>query len=132
MYMKKIGEYTIDFVIPLHKHNILFPCVIESIVEYYKPRNIYIITSMIEINKLKNQILLWDIKKTMIQFIAEEFFFKYNYHKSIQKIKKWYTYIDEKSREFGWWYQQILKLGVVYRIKDLSCPYIIWDADLIP
>ena len=130
--MKEIGNYDIDFIIPLHKNNILFSCVIESIVKYYKPRNIYIITSMIEINKLKNLIFLWDIKKTMIKFICEEFFFEYHYHKSIEKIKKWYTYIDEKSREFGWWYQQILKLGIVYRIKDLSCPYIIWDADLIP
>ena len=130
--MKYIGKYKIDFVIPLHKHNILFPCVIESIIEYYTPRNIYIITSLPEIEKLETQISQWNTQKSHLQFIPEETFFEYKYNKNIEKIKKWYTYRDEQSREFGWWYQQILKLGAVNRIPQLSSPFMIWDADLIP
>jgi len=130
--MKRIGKYKIDFVIPLHKHNLLFPSVIEALVEYYTPRNIYIITSTTEIEKLTPQISQWKIQKSRIQFISEETFFETKYHKKIETIQQWYTYRDEQSREFGWWYQQILKLGAVDRIPQLSSPFIIWDADLIP
>jgi hypothetical protein len=130
--MKRIGKYKIDFVIPLHRYNLLFPSVIEAVVEYYTPRTIYIITSITEIEKLTEQVSQWKTKETKILYINEETFFQLRYHKSLEKIKKWYTYKDEQSREFGWWYQQILKLGAVYRIQQLSSPFIIWDADLIP
>jgi hypothetical protein len=130
--MKRIGKYKIDFVIPLHRHNLLFPTVIEAVIEYYTPRTIYIITSITEIEKLTEQVSQWKTKRTNICYIEEETFFQYRYHKSLEKIKKWYTYKDEQSREFGWWYQQILKLGAVNRIPQLSSPFIIWDADLIP
>jgi hypothetical protein len=130
--MKRIGKYKIDFVIPLHTHNILFPLVIETVIEFYSPRTIYIITSTTEIEKLKEQVPQWNTKQTKISYVEEETFFQYRYHKNLEKIKKWYTYKDEKSREFGWWYQQIMKIGAVYRIPKLSTPFIIWDADLIP
>lgn len=130
--MKRIGKYKIDFVIPLQRHNILFPSVVEAVIEFYTPRTIYIITSITEIEKLTEQVLQWNIKQTKIHYIEEETFFQHRYHKSLDKIKEWYTYKDEQSREFGWWYQQILKLGAVYRIPQLSSPFIVWDADLIP
>jgi hypothetical protein len=130
--MKRIGKYKIDFVIPLHRLNLLFPSVIEALVEFYTPRFIYIITSTAEIEKISEQVLQWNIKETKLCFIEEETFFEYRYHKSLDTIKKWYTYKDEQSREFGWWYQQLIKLGAVYRIPKLSSPFIIWDADLIP
>jgi hypothetical protein len=130
--MKRIGKYKIDFVIPLHRHNLLFPSVIEAVIEFYTPRTIHIITSIKEIKKLKEQVSQWKTKDTKIRYVEEETFFQYRYHKSLDKIKEWYTYKDEQSREFGWWYQQILKLGAVFRIPNLSSPFIIWDADLIP
>jgi hypothetical protein len=40
--------------------------------------------------------------------------------------------VNENSREFGWWYQQIIKLGAFLQIPNLSDPYIVWDSDLIP
>jgi hypothetical protein len=39
---------------------------------------------------------------------------------------------DPNSREFGWWYQQIIKLGAYRQIENLSNPYVVWDSDLIP
>lgn len=130
--MKQIGKYKIDFVIPLQRHHLLFPSVIEAVIEFYTPRIIYIITSITEIEKLTEEVSCWNIKKTKIHFIKEETFFQHHYHKSLEKIKNWYTYKDAKSRNFGWWYQQIMKLGAVFRIKNLSSPFMIWDADLIP
>jgi len=43
-----------------------------------------------------------------------------------------YYYNKFFSREFGWWFQQIIKLGAVNQITNLSDPFVIWDADLIP
>jgi hypothetical protein len=130
--MKRIEKYKIDFVIPLCRYNLLFPVVIEAIVEFYKPRNVYIITSVPEIAKIKTYQQEWKTEKTRIRCIKEETFFQHHYHTSLENIKKWYTYRNENSREFGWWYQQLLKLGAVYRIKNLSKPFVVWDADLIP
>jgi hypothetical protein len=89
--MKRIGKYKIDFVIPLHRYNLLFPSVIEAVVEYYTPRTIYIITSITEIEKLTEQVSQWKTKETKILYINEETFFQLRYHKSLEKIKKWYT-----------------------------------------
>jgi len=122
----------VDFVIPLHKRNFIIRAVVEGIINLYRPLNIYIVLSNIYINDLKNDINSWNIFSTNIFLIEEETFFILNYNLSIEDIKKFYYYLDEKSREFGWWYQQIIKLGAVYQIKDLSDPFILWDSDLIP
>lgn len=122
----------VDFVIPLHKRNFVIRTVIEGIIYLYSPLNIYIIISNIYIDDLKKDINDWNISVTNIFFIEEETFFVLNYNLAIDDIKKYYYYLDEKSREFGWWYQQIIKLGAVYQIKNLSDPFIVWDGDLIP
>ena len=122
---------SIDFVIPLHKNNIIFRSTIESIVENYNPKNIYIITNTISITELLEHYKKWNICSTNLFFIDESIFFlrKFNMHKD--DIEKMYFFIDEKSREFGWWYQQIIKLGAFQMIENLSDPYIVWDSDLI-
>jgi hypothetical protein len=122
----------VDFVIPLHKRNFVIRTVIEGIIYLYSPMNIYIIISNIYIDDLKKDINDWNISVINIFFIEEETFFILNYNLAIDDIKKYYYYLDEKSREFGWWYQQIIKLGSVYQIKNLSDPFIVWDGDLIP
>jgi len=122
---------SIDFVIPLHKNNIIFRTTIESIVENYKPTNIYIITNATSIQEICEYYKEWNIFLTNLFFVDESTFFleKFELHKD--DIEKMYSFIDEKSREFGWWYQQILKLGAFQIIKNLSNPYIVWDSDLI-
>jgi hypothetical protein len=121
-------ESCIDFVIPLCKYNIIIKTVVEALIEFYKPRFIYVICPEIEIDNL----LLKFKNYENIKFIAEEYFFVDFYKLTSKKIKTWYTYIDESSREFGWWYQQIIKLGALNQIKELSDPFIVWDSDLIP
>jgi len=122
-----------DFFIPLHKKHPLFQSCIESIVDFYSPRIIYIVTSISEIDTLKKSILSWKIHTTNIFFLEEEFFFVNQYGFTKEHIKEnWYTYKDDKSREFGWWYQQVLKLGVTNVIPEISDPFVVWDSDLIP
>jgi hypothetical protein len=122
-----------DFLIPLHRNHPLFQSCLEAIIKFYYPRNIYIITSILEIEKLKICILDWNIQSTELIFLEEEFFFYSKYNLSKKNIQdNWYTYKDEQSREFGWWYQQILKLGAAIIIPQISDPFIVWDSDLIP
>jgi hypothetical protein len=121
-----------DFVIPLHKRNFIIRTVIEGIIFFYHPNNIYIIVTKIYIHEMEDDIKKWEKQDTIIHLIEEETFFIENYNLNIDDIKKLYYYIDEKSREFGWWYQQIIKLGAVHQIKNLSDPFIVWDSDLIP
>lgn len=117
----------IDFVIPLHRMHTIFRCTIEGISKLYSPQNIYIITPFSEIGKIKWE--YWDIGNTTIKCISEDLFFE-----SISKsdLESFYTRIDENSREFGWWYQQLLKMGATRQITGLSDPYMVWDSDLIP
>jgi hypothetical protein len=121
-----------DFVIPLHNDNILLRSTIEGVVELYNPNNIYIILPVKYINIINNKINNWLINYTNIILIDEETFFIKNYNMHINDIIKSYKFIDEKSREFGWWYQQLIKLGAVHQIENISNPFVVWDSDLIP
>lgn len=116
-----------DFVIPLHRANPILRATIESICLFYSPIHIYIITAEIEICKI--QWNTWHIGKTQIHCIPEETFFLPITKTEIENL---YVEIDEKSREFGWWYQQLIKLAAGIKIPNLSDPYMVWDSDLIP
>jgi hypothetical protein len=115
----------VDFVIPLKHNNIIIRTVIEGIISFYSPRNIYIITDPSSILEINENHTYWKIENTEIKMIDENIFSK-------NELERKYTYIDEKSREFGWWFQQIIKLDDVNKINTLSDPFIVWDADLIP
>ena len=129
------NEYEkIDFFIPVHRYHPLFQSCMEAVIQFYHPRTIYIVTSIPEIHKIKKCVPLWKTgTETFLCFIDEDTFFHSTYSLSKEEIKnRWYTYKDEQSREFGWWYQQILKLGAIKKIPQISDPFIIWDSDLIP
>jgi hypothetical protein len=129
------NEYEkIDFFIPLHRYHPLFQSCVEAIIQFYDPRTIYIVTSIPEIDKIKKCVPLWNTgTHTFLCFINEDTFFQSTHSISKEEIKnKWYIYKDEQSREFGWWYQQILKLGAIKKIPQMSDPFIIWDSDLVP
>ena len=122
----------VDFVIPLHCRNIIIRSVVEGIVKYYNPLNIYIITPRIYIEELKKDNINWNIGNlTKIIYLEDESYFYKKYNLTKDDIEKWYINKDENSREFGWWYQQIIKLGALYQIENLSDPYVVWDSDLI-
>lgn len=121
----------IDFVVPLCKNNMIFRTTIESIVYNYHPKNIYIITNSKDCIYLENISSKWKIGNTIITTINEEVFFVKTYGLTKHEIEQYYSFIDTESREFGWWYQQILKLGAYKQIENLSDPYVVWDSDLI-
>jgi len=121
----------IDFVIPLRKKNMIIRTTIECIIDNYHPRNIYVITNPIDINYLETESKKWDKSNTNVFFINEDIFFIKHYNLTRYDIEKLYCFIDEQSREFGWWYQQIIKLGAYKQIDYLSDPYVVWDSDLI-
>lgn len=136
--IKKDIMKRLDFVIPVKCNNFIIRTVIECVTKHYRPRNIYIITSPECILEIANQSRDWfnvvqnEMEAlTEIIYIDETQFFKDNYGLSKADIESMYTCIDEKSREFGWWYQQLLKLGSVKQIPDLSDPYVVWDSDLV-
>jgi hypothetical protein len=122
-----------DFVIPLHRNNVLFRCTIEAIIMHYHPKNIHIITPACEVAKLKDEIGSWVLENSILCFLDEEtFFLRSRYGLTRDAIAKWYVYRDSNSREFGWWFQQIIKLGALSCIPELSDPFMVWDSDLIP
>jgi hypothetical protein len=120
-----------DFVIPLKCRNLIIRSVVECIVQSYKPRNIYIITPHAYISTLKNDAQNWKLKKTNILYYDEETFFLNRYGLTKNDIENMYYYKDENDREFGWWFQQLIKLGALSQIHQLSDPFMVWDSDLI-
>jgi hypothetical protein len=129
--MYAFGESALDFVIPLCNYNIIIRVTIESIVLNYGPKNIYIVTNKNDVEVLEKECIHWNLFNTKIFVLNEDMFFFSNYGITKSDIYNWYTWKDEKSREFGWWYQQLLKMGAFKQIKNLSDPYVVWDSDLI-
>jgi len=120
-----------DFVIPLHRYHYMVRTVVEAIHSFYSPRIIYIITPQRFSTIIEKSCKTWMVNKIIV--IPEETFFMDKYKLHYLDIKNMYMQTpDDKSREFGWWYQQIIKLGAKTQIKNLSDPYIVWDSDLIP
>jgi hypothetical protein len=120
-----------DFVIPLCNYNIIIRVTLESIIVNYKPKNIYVITNKEDSEILEKECLKWNTYNTKINLIDEETFFIINYGLTKSDIYQWYTWKDDQSREYGWWFQQLIKLAAYKQIKNLSDPYVVWDADLI-
>ena len=129
--MYAFGENALDFVVPVCKYNIIIRVTIESIVLNYNPNNIYIVTNQNDVEVLEKDCLEWDLSNTKIIVLNEDLYFSSNYGLTKSDIYNWYTWKDEQSREFGWWFQQLLKLGAFKQIKNLSDPYVVWDSDLI-
>jgi hypothetical protein len=125
------GESAIDFVVPLCNNNIIIRVTIESIIINYNPKNIYIVTNKNDAELLEKECLEWDLSNTKIIVLNEDLYFSSNYGLTKSDIYNWYMWKDEQSREFGWWFQQLLKLGAFKQIKNLSDPYVVWDSDLI-
>lgn len=121
----------VDFVIPLHRYHNMVRTVIEAIHTFYNPRVIYIITPQKYVEEINIMSKNW--MKNCIIVLPEESFFIKNYGLNIDDIKNLFnTEKDERSREFGWWYQQLIKLGAQKQIQNLSDPFIVWDSDLVP
>lgn len=123
----------IDFIIPIKKIGLFTKAVLEGIHLFYNPKRILIVTNKTEIDILEKEILLNWRENTIIEFIDEETFFLKPFGLTMTDLKKEYERFekDENHREFGWWYQQLIKLGA-YMNNDITDEYVVWDGDLIP
>lgn len=121
----------IDFVIPIKKLGMFTKAVLEGVTLFYKPRRIIVILPKNETSLFKKESQAW--KVSTLEFIDENLYFMKNYGLTMCEIeKRFQTSKDEKHREFGWWYQQMIKLGASTQIEDISEHYVVWDGDLIP
>lgn len=119
-----------DFVIPLHRYHSMVRTTVEAIHSFYSPRNIFIITPEIYVSNIEYLSIYW-LGNVIV--IPEETFFIKNYGLHKRDIEEMFNNKpDERSREFGWWYQQLIKLAAYTQIRGLSDPYVVWDSDLIP
>ena len=123
------NENGMDFVIPLKKVGLFTRAVLEGIELFYHPKRVLIVTNEKEITFLEKELALWNVG--LIQMIPEESFFLENYGLTMENLENEFQ-SEEKHREFGWWFQQMIKLGASTQIKDISRKYVVWDADLIP
>ena len=129
--MKNNSNNDIDFVIPLHRYHNMVRTVVEAIQTFYNPRMIYIITPEIGVHEINTKSKTW--MNSNVVAIPEETFFINQYGLSRNDIENLFNQTpDEQAREFGWWYQQLIKLGAHTQIQGLSDPFIVWDSDLIP
>jgi len=121
----------IDFVVPIKKLGMFTKSVLEGISFVYQPRRIIVIIRKGDIHILQEKIKTW--KTVFVEIIDESMFFMKNFDLTIEDLEKEFqnTY-DEKHREFGWWYQQMLKLGASTQIENITEHYVVWDGDLIP
>jgi hypothetical protein len=127
-----MGEIeNMDFVVPLKQLGLFTRSVLEGISFFYNPRRIIVVIREDDIPILQKVSLHWKVKK--LEIINENIFFMKNYGLTIENLQKVFqTTQDNKHREFGWWYQQMIKLGSSTQIDDISEHYIVWDGDLIP
>ena len=120
-----------DFVVPIKKLGMFTKTVLEGITLLYKPRRIIVIIPKNEIALLQKETQTW--KVNTLKMIDENFFFMNHFGLTMEDIQnEFQTTRDEKHREFGWWYQQMIKLGASTQIEDISEHYVVWDGDLIP
>jgi len=132
MYQNKTDDTkNMDFVVPIKKLGMFTQSVLEGITLFYEPKRIIVVTSKSEIPILHKNIITW--KVGTIEIIDENIFFMKNFELNMDDLENAFqTTTDSKHREFGWWYQQMIKLGASSQIEDISENYVVWDGDLIP
>jgi hypothetical protein len=120
-----------DFVVPIKKMGLFTRAVLEGISLFYQPRRIIVVIQKDEVALLQKEIIHW--KTAPIVVIDESIYFKKNFGLTMEQLEKEFQVTnDEKHREFGWWYQQMIKLGASTQIEDITEYYVVWDGDLIP
>ena len=113
---------------PLYKSGWHTRSVLEGITKHFSPKSIHIATLPSEIFTLEKCVDQWDCAP--VYFYDENIFFT---DKNLSKkvICDRLRNINDQYQP-GWFYQQLLKLGCLRTLHDLSDWTLIWDSDLIP
>ena len=133
-----------DFVLPLKEEGICLKAVVMQIFKFYNPRRLIIVSRPDVLDRISKLIQYWDLSNSdcwKLIFVNEVTLLDAVLGKnSIDTLKSIYeeaysnSFPDAngiKRREFGWWYQQIIKLAIAEAIVDVSKVYVVWDSDLI-
>eukprot|EP00943_MAST-04B_sp_MAST-4B-sp1_P006813 g6813.t1 len=133
-----------DFVLPLKEEGICLKAVVMQIFKFYNPRRLIIVSRPDVLDRISKLIQYWDLSNSdcwKLIFVNEVTLLDAVLgKKSIDTLKSIYeeaysnSFPDAngiKRREFGWWYQQIIKLAIAEAIVDVSKVYVVWDSDLI-
>ncbi|OLP90309.1 hypothetical protein AK812_SmicGene28118 [Symbiodinium microadriaticum] len=129
-FRKDVRVPSMDFVIPLKAMGPFTRTVLEGIFSHYAPRQIYIVCRQ-EARKAVSEVMMeWSVPRGKISFVDEESYFQKTFNFSREDLKQ--AWKGTKSpRDFGWWWQQLLKLGAGQCIEGISENFCVWDADLI-
>ena len=121
---------SLDFVIPLKAIGPFTRTVLEGIFTHYAPRQIYIVCRQEARNAVTQAMVEWSLPRGKVSFVDEESYFQKTLNFSREDLKQ--AWKGTKSpRDFGWWWQQLLKLGAGQCIEGISENFCVWDADLI-
>lgn len=135
-----IKRKRIDFVVPIKKIGMFTKAVLEGIQTFYAPKRIFVVTNQEEKDLLETEIIVNNDNnnndKSEIVFVDEETFFVKHFGLTMTDLNQVFCKKKDNDnsnhREFGWWYQQLIKLGAFTQIEDISESYVVWDGDLIP
>ncbi len=140
----------VDFVLPLKHEGILLRAVVEQLCHFYNPRRIIFVSKPEVLDRICRLIQFWDINENdrwkvvfINEYTALDSFLGRNSREILESIYNTPANsknfcapsidpVNIKRREFGWWYQQIIKLGISIAVPDVSKYYVVWDCDLIP
>jgi hypothetical protein len=128
-----IKRKRVDFVVPIKKIGMFTKAVLEGIQTFYAPKRIFVVTNQEEKDVLEKEII---VNNKEIVFVDEETFFVKHFGLTMTDLNQVFCNktdnCNSNYREFGWWYQQLIKLGASTQIEDISESYVVWDGDLIP
>lgn len=119
---------TFDFVIPLFRIRWNTRAVLEGITTHYQPRAIHVIAPTPEAQTLQEVSQDWQTAPLYTH--EEEIFFQKQGLTKEQICAE--LDLGQSLYTPGWFYQQLLKLGALEGIEDLSEWYMVWDSDLLP
>lgn len=131
--VKNVKVPHLDFVMPMKSVGMVTRAVIESVWLHYTPRRIFVICESSEAHILASVSQEWNIPKGLLVYVDETEFFFRTIGMRKEDFVQFYDHCRDHSltREFGWWWQQLLKLGAGSCIETLSDVFIVWDSDLV-
>ncbi|CAJ1327163.1 unnamed protein product [Effrenium voratum] len=127
--VKDVRVPSMDFVIPLKTMGPFTRTVLEAIHSHYAPRQIFIVCKQDTREAVSQAMVNWGLPRGKISFVDEDSFFQRAMGFSREDLKRSWT--STGPRDFGWWWQQLLKLGAGSCIENISENFCVWDADLI-
>ncbi len=135
----------VDFVVTLKERGVLVRAVLEALSRLYAPRRLVVVCASSEVGWITAHLRSgrWVGINTPIEVVDEDsLWLAQPLGLSRQEMEAAFNAsvvarndvdsVDVAAREFGWYLQQCIKLGIGLLMPSLSETYVVWDADLFP